>query len=135
LKRLDLGSLPPLLFDNVSSTPKLHTKFLGIVLGSRLNFKQYIQSIAPNYKVTKSIDILCRLRKNLLKETLKNIHYTFTYPYLPYGIEVWGSSCSTYLDPLFKLQKRITRILSSSSFDAHMPPPPILFKSLNLLPL
>jgi hypothetical protein len=130
LKRLDLALLPPLLINNVSLSPKLYTKFLGVTLDSRLNFKQHIQSITP--KVSKSIGILCRLKKKLPTQTLKNLYYTFAYPYLTYGIEVWGCSCTTYLEPLFKLQKRIIRILSSSSFDAHTAP---LFKSLNLLPL
>ena len=63
LKRLDLALLPPLLINNVSLSPKLYTKFLGVTLDSRLNFKQHIQSIAP--KVSKTIGILCRLKKKL----------------------------------------------------------------------
>ena len=28
------------------------------------------------------------------------------YPYLIYGVELWGNACSVYLDPLVKLQKK-----------------------------
>ena len=40
------------------------------------------------------------------KSTLRNLYYTLVYPYLIYCVEVWGNSCSTYLEPLIVKQKQ-----------------------------
>ena len=67
--------------------------------------------------------------KTLIRPTL---YYSFVYPYLHYGITAWGDTYDTYLDPLFKLQKRVIRIIFSACRDAHTQP---LFKELKILDL
>ena len=63
------------------------------------------------------------------------MYYTFVFPYLIYcneiwGNEIWGNACQAYVDPLIKLQKKIVRIMTFSSHDAHTEP---LFKTLHVL--
>ena len=36
------------------------------------------------------------------------MYFTFIYPYLIYCIEVWGNAHQTYLDPLIKIQKKVS---------------------------
>ena len=83
-------------------------------------------------KIAKAIGILYKVRHLLNLCTLRTLYFTFVYPYLLYGIIVWGSTYSSYLDGLFKLQKRVIRIISSSSSRAHSLP---IFSSLKLLTL
>ena len=60
--------------------------------------------------------------------TLDSIKYV--YPHLHYCATVWGSTYQSNLKGLINLQKRVIRIVSRSSFDAHTNP---TFVSLQIL--
>ena len=105
-------------------------KFLGVTIDSTLNWSEHIKVIKN--KISKGLGILCKARKVLDASTLETLYYSFIYPYLTYGIEVWGSCGVCNLNTVFKLQKRAIRIISSSHYLAHTEP---LFKTYNLLPL
>ncbi len=106
------------------------TKFLGIIIDFKLCWAEHIHYIKS--KISKGIGILCRARKVLKRSTLLSLYYCFIYPYFTYCIEVWGGACDNLLFPLFKLQKKILRIILSSSFRAHTAP---LFVELEILQL
>ena len=93
------------------------TKFLGIIIDDQLKWLEHIQYIKN--KVSKSVGILCKVQKYLDQQTLHNLYYTFVYPYLIYGVEIWGNACNVYLDPLVKLQKKCLRIITFSSYLEH----------------
>ena len=44
---------------------------------------------------------------------LKDIYYTFVYPHLLNGIELYGNTKASYLDKLIKLNNKLLRILHS----------------------
>ena len=88
-------------------------------------------------KISKGIGILCKARKVLKPSTLHAMYYSFIYPYLNYCIELWGS-CSSKLFNfvyIFKLQKRVIRIVSASNYRAHTEPPFTKLEVLSLLKL
>ena len=62
-------------------------KFLGLIIDDQLKWLEHIQYIKN--KVSKSIGILCKVRNYLDKTTLHNLYFTFVYPYLIYGIEIY----------------------------------------------
>ena len=95
-----------------------NTKFLGVIIDSKL----YIKS-----KISKFIVNLLKIRKFLQNNTMRNMYFTFIYPYLIYCIEVWGH---TNLDPLIKIQKKSIRTITFSHYLAHTNP---LFERLNIL--
>ena len=80
------------------------TKYLGVYIDSKLNWSKHINVIKG--KNAKAIGIICNARKNLNRETLLVLYYSFVYPYLQYCIEVWGRTSNVYLLPLFRLQKK-----------------------------
>ena len=80
----------------------------------------------------KGIGILSKARKYLNTSTLRTLYFSFIYPHLSFCIEVWGSASNYILEPLFKLQKKAIRIITSSPFKAHTGP---LFEMLRLLKL
>jgi len=86
-----------------------HTKFLGVIIDQNISWKNHIAYISG--KVAKGIGIIKKARKYLNKETLINLYYSFIYPYLIYCNHVWGNACKSYLEPLFRLQKKIVRII------------------------
>ena len=88
------------------------TKFLGIIIDDQLKWLEHIQYIEN--RVLKSVGILCKVQTYLDQQTLHTLYYTFVYPYLIYGVEIWRNACSVYLDPLVKLQKECLRIIICS---------------------
>ena len=58
------------------------------------------------------------------------LYNSLIYPYLHYGNIVWANNYPTRLDRLFKLQKKILRIITFSSYSA---PSYSLFTRLGLL--
>jgi hypothetical protein len=122
---------PPILnvkIDNQVITEVKTTKFLGFIIDNNLTWQAHAKYISK--KIAKGIGIICRARNKLSKSTLKTLYFSFIYPYLTYGIEIWGSMNKTYIQHIMILQKRVVRIISYSSFRAHTDP---LFVSLNLL--
>lgn len=106
------------------------TKFLGIMLDNQLSWKEHIKYILS--KMSKGIGILCKARKVLKCSTLSTLYNCFLYPYITYGIEVWGNAYECTIKPIIMLQKRAVRIIVSANYRAHTAP---IFKSLEILPL
>ena len=81
----------------------INTKFLGDIIDSKLNWTAHILYIKN--KISKSIGIIYKIRHYLDKRNLRNMYFTFIYPYLIYCIGIWGNTYETYLNPLIKIQK------------------------------
>jgi hypothetical protein len=88
-----------------------HTKFLGLILDSQLNWKLHLEQVTK--KVSKVIGIIMRAKQLLNKKTLVQLYFSFAYPYLIYGNLIWGSASATAIWPLFKTQKTIIRIIGN----------------------
>lgn len=106
------------------------SKFLGCILDPKLSWNNHIVNIQR--KISKNIGILYRARKILNTKSLTNLYYSFIYPYFTYCVEIWGKTYTTYTDSLFRLQKRIIRLITFSKRMEHSQP---LFRTLNVLPL
>jgi hypothetical protein len=103
-------------------------KFLGVILDCRLVWDKHVTYIRS--KISKSIGILYRTRKILNQSTLVTLYYSFVYPYLVYGIELWGSSSQYNMTTLLKLQKKTVRLICNVPFRTHSQP---LFEKLRIL--
>ena len=62
------------------------TKFLGVLIDSKLSWKCHVHYI--NNKLSKCIGIMIKARKKLPKSSLLTLYFTFAYPYLLYCIHV-----------------------------------------------
>ena len=69
---------------------------------------------------------LCTIRN------FKTIVLWYIFPFLSYGIHVWGLTNSTYLDLIFVLQKKV---LKSITFNDITSPAMSIFRNLELLTL
>ena len=76
--------------------------------------------------------ILYKCRKYLNQSTLLTLYNAFIYPYFNYCIAVWGNTCASYLQPLFRLQKRAVQIIVNTERNAVTAP---IFKALKILNL
>ena len=106
------------------------TKFLGIMLDSGLTWKAHAQYIST--KISKSTGIISRARTFLNKDTLRQLYFSFLFPYLSYCLIIWGKASESTLWPIFKMQKRSIRIINNlRGRDSTKSS----FKSLNILRL
>lgn len=98
--------------------------FLGIVINENLNWKSHISTISK--KISKTIGIINRLKTTLPQHVLLILYNSLINSYLNYGALCWGFKS----DHLIKLQKKATRIITNSKYNAHTDP---LFKKLRIL--
>ena len=128
IKQKCLINNPMVQVRNQNLTGVNNTKFVGIIIDNKLKWLDHITFVKN--KISKSIGIINKIRKFLNKKTLRNLYYTFVYPYLIYCIEIWGNTHDSYLSPLIKLQKKSVRIITFSHYLEHSVP---LFKQLDIL--
>ena len=107
-----------------------HTKFLGIFVDAKLNWKKHIEYIAM--KISKGLGALGRVRNILPQNALLMLHNTMVYPYLTYCNIVWGTASASTLQRLVVLQNRAVRLVTRSKFRSSCNP---LFVCLNILKL
>ena len=121
--------LEPILYHNRSILDRKNSiKFLGVIIDAPLKFDLHVNYICK--KISKSIGILYKLKDFLPIASLKALYYSFIYPYLLYGIIIWGGTYQAHLHPLIILQKRSVRLISNASYLAHSEP---LFLSNRIL--
>ena len=85
------------------------TKFLGVVIDNKLNWKEHVSLISG--KISRSIGIIIKAKHSLNNDALMTSYNSFIYPYLSYCNQVWGCTYSTTLKKLFTLQKLSLRIM------------------------
>ena len=93
----------------------------------------HIKSI--KIKNSKGTGILNKANKYLNLSTLVTLYHSLIYPYLTYCLEVWGGAGDIYLLSLFKLQKRMVRIMKSLPHRAHIEPIFLDLKLINMYQL
>jgi len=107
----------------ISSTHS--TKFLGLVIDNNLSWHCHIDRMIP--KLNKASYIIGSLKPLLSFESLKMVYFS---TFISYGIIFWG--ISTHSKIIFKIQKRIIRIITNSGNKDSCGG---LFKKLHILPL
>jgi hypothetical protein len=123
----NIGNLN-IVIDNVKIERVEKTKFLGVIINSRLNWNDHIKTVCN--KISKNIGILFKIRHNLTPATLLMLYNTMIQPYYEYCNIVWGVGSTTLLDYLFRKQKKALRAIAFAKWDAHSEP---IFKKLKIL--
>lgn len=109
-----------LAIDNVPVDLESSINFLGMKLDNRLNFSSHIESICS--KLSKTAGVFFRICHYVPECILINLYYSIVYPYLLYGVLIWGGACESHLSPLIILQKKIVRTVTGSDFLATTKP-------------
>ena len=105
-----------------------YTRFLGVYIDDKLNWKKHIAYISG--KVSRGIGLIVKARIVLNASALTTLYYSFIYPFSTYCNHVWGCAYESNLHSLVLLQKRIVRIITSSKYRDHSQP---LIERLKLL--
>jgi hypothetical protein len=124
-------STNPLLevsFDNIVMNEVPEIKFLGIQIDSKLNWKSHVEYILP--KLSSAIFVIRSLSYFMSSETLQMVYFSYFRSIIKYGIIFWGNL--TNISRLFKLQKKVIRIISGVGFRDSCRG---LLRKLDILPL
>ena len=81
-------------------------------------------------KLAITCGILFKVRYLLPRSTLITLYDALFLSFVQYGTIVWCQAFASYIEPLFKLQKRVVPAISNQTFLAHSLP---FFKDLRLL--
>uniref|UniRef100_A0A3Q3JDA1 Reverse transcriptase domain-containing protein n=1 Tax=Monopterus albus TaxID=43700 RepID=A0A3Q3JDA1_MONAL len=92
-------------------------KFLGVMVDDRLSWKSHIRHV--QHKIAKNISILARVRHMLDVKALRILYCSLILPYLEYGVENWGNTYRSSLQPLYILQKRAIRVVHKMGYRDH----------------
>jgi hypothetical protein len=98
--------------NNVVLPVKSDIKLLGLYVDGKLDFKIHIEYLYK--KISGKVGLLRRLSKTLYSSQLLLIYKTLIQPHFDYVITIWGSSYSTYVARLQRLQNRCVRIISNN---------------------
>ena len=118
-----------ILIDKIAIKEESFVKYLGIYIDSKLTFKFHIEELKK--KVSRSIGIICKLKPFVSTKLLINIYYAIVYPFLLYGIVIWGNSSKYLLNSIHLLQKRFVRNITNNFGSWNHTAP--LFSLLNIL--
>ena len=113
-----------LKIDNVIIEKVDEFSFLGLTVGTNLNWKRHSEKICN--KCTKMIGILNRLKYVLPLGIKIMLYNSLILPHINYCIMAWGYKGIR----LLKIQKKVVRIITLSGYSTHSEP---LFKQLNML--
>ena len=91
-----------------------NTKFLGVYLDNKINWKKHISYIPG--KVARGIGLIIKARKMLTSDALLTLYHSFVFPYLSYCNHIWGCTCPTNLKQLVVQQKIIIRIIAGMKY-------------------
>ena len=115
---------------NTTITKTNCVKFLGVFIDENLKWNEHIKVIKQ--KISRSFFAINRAKHVLNKKHLVTLYYSLVYPYLTYGITLWGAAYDTHLTKLVIMQKKIIRVIAGATYNAHTEP---IFKHLRVLKL
>ena len=93
------------------------TNFLGVFVDEKLEWSEHILHVKA--KMSSALYALNSAKHYLTPNHLIQLYNALIYPYLSYGILLWGSTFKTYIYKLVVLQKKALRIIGLVPFNSH----------------
>ena len=101
-----------------------------LLLDEHLSWKYHLSELSK--KLARTCGMFSKIRNLLPLDVLFCLYNALFLPFLQYGLIVWGQTYASYIDPIFKLQKRAVRAIS---FQPRMSPSLPIFNDFKLLKL
>ena len=86
-----------------------YTKFLGVVIDDKLNWKSHILSIRS--KLSKCCVIMYKASSLINKHGMHILYNSLFMPYIMHCTEVWDNTYATNMNCLVLLQKMVIRLI------------------------
>ena len=87
-----------------------HTKFLGLIIDDSLSWKAHIDQMMS--KLNTACFVIRTIQAIMCTETLGMVYFAYIHSIMSYGIIFWGNQ--PYSEKIFKIQKRVIRIITIS---------------------
>ena len=104
------NEIPKLYIENNEIMQEEVTKFLGVLIDSKISWKHHIGAI--NNKISKNIGLLYKARPFLDRNSMQQLYFSFIHSYINYANIAWSSTYKTNLEPLHRRQKHAARIIN-----------------------
>ena len=142
---LNIGKTHAIVFSNNYETRRINphikingneidtvttTSFLGVKINNSLSWATHTAYIGG--KIAKSIGIIKKASKILNQSTLISLYNSLVLPYLNYCNLIWGNAAACYLGRLFRLQKKVVRLVYGRPLCEHTAPYFTLGNLLNI---
>ena len=86
-----------------------HVKILGLYIDNNLTWRKHVDFICNN--VSSLVGLFYRIRKFLNHESKILFYNSYILPRIDYCLTIWGQATKDALDKIFRLQKRVARII------------------------
>ena len=96
------------------------------------NYNFMLSTSKSCQKLARTCGIFFKIRNLLPLDVLICLYDALFLSFLQYGLIVWGQTYASYIDPIFKLQKKAVRVIS---FQPRLSPSLPIFKDPKLLKL
>ena len=108
------------------------SKFLGIHIhvDDKLKCNMHIDKVKSH--ISSSLFAINKIKHFAPKRIMKTLYYSMVYPYLIYGITLWGATYKSGVNKLIVMQKEVIRAVVSAKYNAHTDD---LFNELGILKL
>ena len=106
------------------------SKYLGIIIDNKLNFKSHIKSI--EHKLARVVGIMSKIKYILPRSAKLKLYYSLVHQHLLYGLPVWGSTFPSNQSKLCTYQNKVVKIIGGGKFKDHATP---YYHQLNILKL
>ena len=117
-----------IMIDDTEVKEKESTKYLGVMMDNKLNWKTHIQ--ITQTKLSKGICILAKTRYFVTDKVMLNLYYSYFQSHLNYNILNLSMANSSSLKPIRNAVKKAVRIMSFKNKYEHTAP---LFKKFEIL--
>ena len=97
---------------NNTITRVSETKFLGVWIDEKLNWKKLVECVKRNLSRVYSRHNLQSVAHTLGTETLLTLYYSLFLPILSYCCEMWGTTYTSTIHCIEIVQKIVIRLIS-----------------------
>ena len=111
---------PPLKIADQYLEQSYNIKYLGLVIDCFLSWHDHIDHISS--KISKSVNIIAKLKGHVTTQSLISIYYALVYPYLNYGCILWGNNYEAPVSQLVKPQDKVVRVINNVPLRDHITP-------------
>ena len=101
-------------FDNRKIATTQSLKFLGMTINTTLTWKHHVGELTS--KLNKACYAIGSIKPFMSLDVLRSTYFSYAHSIISYGIVFWGNS--SFSEVIFKIQKRIIRIIMNSIWNA-----------------
>ena len=111
IKGKHIGCIPKLEVNHIQIERVELTRFLGLIIDSRLNWNEHVNNLIAKITMNK---FMINTSKNVLTKNIRrNVYCAHIQSHLLYGVFIWGTLTSkSNLNKIQRLQNKCVRILA-----------------------